>query len=136
MIGRSGWRAVPLPASPPVVADRDMSPASARGDGGDTGMRPRSTATLLGLLLTLLLVPSAHAAGFVQTNLVSDVPGLASHTDANLKNPWGVALSSTSPFWVSNQVTGVATVFDGTGAPLPLVVAVPGGNPTGQAFNG
>ena len=25
---------------------------------------------------------------YVQTNLVSDIPGLAAHTDPNLKNPW------------------------------------------------
>jgi hypothetical protein len=35
---------------------------------------------------------SADGAGiatrsYVQTNLVSDIPGLASHTDPNLKNP-------------------------------------------------
>jgi hypothetical protein len=28
---------------------------------------------------------------FVQTNLVSDIPGLATHTDPNLRNPWGTA---------------------------------------------
>src|SRR6266513_1902890 len=42
---------------------------------------------------------SAVQAGFVQTNLVSDIPGLAANTDPNLKNPWGIASSTTSPFW-------------------------------------
>src|SRR5437868_5372004 len=30
------------------------------------------------------------ARSYVQTNLVSDVPGLATHTDPNLVNPWGM----------------------------------------------
>ena len=35
---------------------------------------------------------------YVQTNLVSDIPGLAQSTDPNLKNPWGVSFSATNPF--------------------------------------
>jgi len=27
---------------------------------------------------------------YLQTNLVSDIPGIAQSTDPNLKNPWGV----------------------------------------------
>ena len=45
----------------------------------------------------------AEVADFVQVNLVSDIPGLATITDSNLVNPWGVAHSTTSPFWSSNQ---------------------------------
>ena len=86
---------------------------------------------------------SADAIGavyFVQQNLVSDIPGLAAVTDANLRNPWGIASSASSPFWVANQVTGTATLYNGSGAPLPLVVTIPaigGGEqgPTGQVFN-
>jgi uncharacterized protein (TIGR03118 family) len=74
-------------------------------------------------------------AGFIQTNLVSDIPGLAAHTDSNLRNPWGISSSATSPFWVSNQVTGNATLYNSSGTPQALVVTIPGGNPTGQVFN-
>jgi uncharacterized protein (TIGR03118 family) len=79
-------------------------------------------------------------ASFVQTNLVSDIPGLAANTDANLKNPWGVSFGPNGPFWVSNQVTGTTTLYNGAGQPFPvgspLVVTVPGaGGPTGQVFN-
>jgi hypothetical protein len=45
----------------------------------------------------------AEASAYVQTNLVSDIPGLATITDPKLRNPWGVSHSSTSPFWVSND---------------------------------
>jgi uncharacterized protein (TIGR03118 family) len=75
-------------------------------------------------------------AAFIQTNLVSDIPGLAAHTDPNLKNPWGISKSPTSPFWVSNQVTGNVTLYNSAGQPQALVVTVPGpGGPTGQVFN-
>jgi len=93
-------------------------------------------------LLALSLAPAAAYADtfFTQTNLVSDVPGLAAHTDPNLINPWGMSFSGTSPFWVSDQATGLATLYDGAGNVNSLVVAIPGGGvptgPTGQVFNG
>ena len=75
----------------------------------------------------------------VQTNLVSDIPGLAAFTDPNLKNPWGIAKSGGSPFWVSNQVTGKATLYNTAGQPQGLIVTIPGtgdpSGPTGQVFN-
>jgi uncharacterized protein (TIGR03118 family) len=90
---------------------------------------------VLGFLAPLLLVASVAHAGFVQTNLVSDIPGLAATTDPDLKNPWGISFSPTSPFWVSDQVTGLATLYNGSGTKQGLVVTIPGGNPTGQVFN-
>src|SRR5438270_5313726 len=47
----------------------------------------------------------AQVADFVQVNLVSDIPGLATITEPELVNPWGVSHSTTSPFWTSNQGT-------------------------------
>ena len=55
----------------------------------------------------------AQVTGFVQVNLVSDIPGLATITDSNLVNPWGVSHSTTSPFWSSNQGTSTATLYMG-----------------------
>jgi uncharacterized protein (TIGR03118 family) len=79
---------------------------------------------------------------FTQTNLVSDIPGLAKTTDPDLVNPWGVSFGPTSPFWVSDNRTGVATLYNGAGDKIPLVVSVPPPNggtppsaPTGQVFN-
>ncbi|HKE27500.1 MAG TPA: hypothetical protein VKB88_34330 [Bryobacteraceae bacterium] len=79
-------------------------------------------------------------AGFIQTNLTSDISGMAANTDPNLKNPWGMSFSPTSPFWLSDQVTGVSTLYTGTGATQSLVVTVPPTTgvptgPTGQVFN-
>jgi uncharacterized protein (TIGR03118 family) len=81
---------------------------------------------------------------YVQTNLVSDIPGLAAHTDPNLHNPWGTSVGPGSPIWVSDNATGVTTLYDGAGNARPLVVTIPAapsagagavGTPTGQAFN-
>jgi uncharacterized protein (TIGR03118 family) len=82
----------------------------------------------------------------LQANLVSDGFVPADHTDPNLVNPWGVSHSATSPFWVSDNGTGVSTLYNGAGAsfPLasPLVVTIPSppgqtdhSTPTGQVFN-
>ncbi len=87
----------------------------------------------------------ANPAGatFSQTNLVSDVPGLAELTDPNLKNPWGVSFSATSPFWVSDQDPNLATLYRmtaGNVSKVPLEVAIPTTasgpqGPTGQVNN-
>jgi uncharacterized protein (TIGR03118 family) len=53
----------------------------------------------------------AQDAKLVQTNLVSDLSGVAKITDAALVNPWGVSHSPTSPFWTSNQGTSTATLY-------------------------
>jgi uncharacterized protein (TIGR03118 family) len=93
-------------------------------------------------MLALCVVPCTLSAGtlYQQTNLVSDVPGLAAVTDPNLKNPWGVSFSQTSPFWISDQGTNVSTLYDGAGNIVPLVVSIPNiglpPGPTGQVNNG
>jgi len=68
---------------------------------------------------------AASGGGFVQTNLVSDQPGVAQVTDPNLVNPWGLIPSSTGPWWVSDNATGLSTLYTGAGSINPLVVAVP-----------
>src|SRR5438477_330705 len=78
---------------------------------------------------------------FHQENLVSDIPGLAAHTDPQLVNPWGLSASPTSPMWVSDNNAGVSTLYNGAGIKQGLVVKipapgnVPGGTPTGTVFN-
>ncbi len=78
-----------------------------------------------------------------QVNLVSDLPG-ASLQDPDVVNPWGLALSPTSPLWVANQGTSTSTLYssaaDTTTAALVSAIRVtfPGAqaSPTGQVFNG
>ena len=95
----------------------------------------------LGILALCIAARNVRAQAFVQTNLVSDLPGLAANLDPNLKNPWGISFSATSPFWVSDAGTGKATLYNSSGTPQALVVTIPspGGVgpavPTGQVFN-
>lgn len=82
----------------------------------------------------------AAANDYRQTNLLSDIPGVARNTDPNLVNPWGMAAGPATPIWVSDNGSDVTTLYRGAiGAtallPAPLVVAIPTGAPTGQVFN-
>jgi uncharacterized protein (TIGR03118 family) len=89
------------------------------------------------LLFALVLASTGSAkAAFVQTDLVSDVAGMAQETDANLKNPWGMSDSPTSPMWVANQGTRTSTLYNALSSPIKqgLTVNVAGG-PTGTVFN-
>jgi uncharacterized protein (TIGR03118 family) len=82
-----------------------------------------------------------------QTNLVADssqTPGVTPTTiiDPNLINPWGVAESPTGLFWVSDNGTGVTTIYNAAGMSagpqLVTVAAISGedhSSPTGQVFN-
>jgi len=109
--------------------------------------RQQSAIRIILVLGIILLVASGAQRtladgtnNFTQTNLVSDIPGVARTTDPDLVNPWGIAFSSTSPFWVSDNGTGLATLYNGAGTKLGLVVSIPapgGGQsaPTGQVFN-
>ncbi|HEX2912752.1 MAG TPA: TIGR03118 family protein [Chloroflexia bacterium] len=108
------------------------------------------SSTLLLLVFLLPAVASARdhddEAGFyTQQNLVSDIPGLAALTDSNLRNPWGLSRSPSSPWWVSDNATGLSTLYNGNGArfplasPLVVTIPVPGGGtsaPSGTVFNG
>jgi uncharacterized protein (TIGR03118 family) len=96
-----------------------------------------ATAALVGLSA----IGVAAAAGYAQTNLVSDQPGVAAITDASLVNPWGMASSATSPIWVSDNGTGVVTLYSvnpTTNVPTKqaLTVSIQGaGSVTGQVFS-
>ena len=61
--------------------------------------------TLLAAIATVAAAGTAQAApnAFVQRNLVSDLPGMAEVTDANLVNPWGLSAGPTTPMWVANK---------------------------------
>jgi uncharacterized protein (TIGR03118 family) len=85
----------------------------------------------------------ASQTGYVQTNLISDIPGLAQLTDPNLKNPWGTSFSDDGLFSVSDTKTNVSTLYAVTAAgvtAVPPTIAIPTtatGNqgPTGQVHN-
>jgi uncharacterized protein (TIGR03118 family) len=96
-----------------------------------------ATATLA---LTGAASASAGTGPFTQRNLVSDIPGVARITDPNLVNPWGLAAGPSTPLWVADEGADLSTVYSGAvhgSIPViaPLVVAIPGGEPTGIVYN-
>src|ERR1700682_6340307 len=100
-------------------------------------------ALVVAALASALTAGAAFAAhSYVVLTLVSDRGVPTEHRDDNLKNGWGIALSATSPIWVSNNGTGMSTLYDGLGNMLSLVVSVPSasgsdaGAPPGIVFNG
>jgi uncharacterized protein (TIGR03118 family) len=106
-------------------------------------IRSLITNLLLVLAATSFSVATARADTYSWSNLQSDIAGVATHVDRNLVNPWGMSVSRNGTIWVSDNGTGVATLYHQDGIAVPLVVTIPTaarnkgvGNPTGQVFNG
>ena len=100
--------------------------------------------------LALLVAVAGHAhakntGGYAQTNLISDIPGLAQVTDPNLLNPWGLAFfPDASPFWINENNAGFSALYFADAVPFPLLpsVIIPppppsvsAGTPTGIVAN-
>ncbi len=102
----------------------------------------------LSLLSTLCLaLPSAMVGQqYKQTNLVSNVSGNAPVTDPSLVNAWGLSRASGGTWWVTDNATGLSTLYNGQGVKGGLVVTIPkadpnskifpAGSPTGTIYNG
>ena len=111
-------------------------------------MQPRRARILFALLIiaTLVFIPAlAEAQHYLQTNLVSDISGVAANTDSNLVNAWGITRGPTTPWWVNDNGTGLSTLYNAAGAKQTLRVTVPPppnsppgttSAPTGIVFNG
>jgi uncharacterized protein (TIGR03118 family) len=86
----------------------------------------RAALTISGLFLSSLFPPTSAQANFFDwENLRSDIPGVADRTDANLVNPWGLALNTKfNIFWVADNGTGVSTLYRPNGRRVPLVVTI------------
>jgi uncharacterized protein (TIGR03118 family) len=108
----------------------------------------RSWPVAIAIALSLFVLPgvafaqsSAGGHFYQQTNLVSNLPGLAHFTDPNLTNPWGISSAAGGPFWISDNGSGKSTLYDNKGNPQSLVVKIPSpthgtmGTPTGTVFN-
>jgi uncharacterized protein (TIGR03118 family) len=96
---------------------------------------------MLSLLAIALLSLPAAAQKVNVTYLTSDITNAATNLDPNLADSWGMSISPTSPRWVSDRKTGLATLYDGNGVPQSLVVTIPPasgsgtGSPTGTVYN-
>jgi uncharacterized protein (TIGR03118 family) len=97
-------------------------------------------------VMALIMGAACFGQHYTQTNLVSNESGVAPVTDPQLINPWGISRGSGSPWWVSDERTGVSTLYNGAGAKQSLIVTIPPadpnnkkpptGTPTGTIFNG
>ena len=105
---------------------------------------------IFGVFITLA-VPSglwAQQGGYFQTNLVSNTASVATTTDPQLSNPWGISILPGQDFWIANNNSGTSTLYDSSGnKDTALVVTIPGatknpngncnpGCPTGNVSNG
>lgn len=106
--------------------------------------RPAAFSPGLLALAWLAVAPAAaRATTFAVTNLVTDDQGAnaAQTVDADLVNAWGTSYSTTGPFWISNNGTGLSTLYSvdpatNATSKLGLVVTIPGdGTVTGQVFD-
>src|ERR1700735_3242350 len=108
------------------------------GGGGGGGSNQSMTAT--------------SGTTFADTALVSnksEVVATAATIDANLQNPWGIAVAPGFPFWISDNNSNLSTLYSGagvqetqsitgsaqTGIAIPASAAGVQANPTGQIFN-
>jgi len=99
----------------------------------------KKVSLLFGLLMTLAIPSGLWAqTGYSQTNLVSNVAGVATTTDQNLSNPWGISFIGGDDFWIANNNTGTSTLYNAQGAADSLVVTIPGAanNPNGNCSPG
>jgi uncharacterized protein (TIGR03118 family) len=75
--------------------------------------------------LLIALAASSAFAQYHQTNLVSTFSNATPHKDPNLVNGWGIAAFPGSPYWISDNGTGLSTLYDQAGNIIPLVVTIP-----------
>jgi uncharacterized protein (TIGR03118 family) len=90
---------------------------------------------------------------YLDTALVVDkqeVVASSKTVDANLQNPWGIAIGPGLPFWIADNNSNLATLYSGTGeietqevtgsastgVAIPASAAGVQANPTGQIYNG
>jgi uncharacterized protein (TIGR03118 family) len=96
-------------------------------------------------ILSLALSATSSAQHYNRVDLTADQSSISAEhvvVDPNLVNSWGLARSSSSAWWVSDNHAGLSTLYDGNGNAQPLVVTVPppkdvtgASAPTGITFN-
>ncbi len=106
-----------------------------------------STLGIAVMFLTLLSLPAF--AQYQRTDLVTNQGITGTLKDSDLVNAWGLVSSATSPFWISDNATGLSTLYRITNDPvlgisaskLGLIVTIPPaadggkGTPSGIVFN-
>ncbi len=104
---------------------------------------PRNLFTATMLVLVLFVTSNfASAICGLQYSASPLVKNTGKKADTQLINPWGLAYAPSAPFWLSDEGSGLSTLYDGTGAKQSLIVTIPPasgkglGTPTGIVYNG
>jgi uncharacterized protein (TIGR03118 family) len=133
--------------SPALPAGLALSTATGAITGTPTALHDTATYTITATnsagsttFALALKVGAPAPSAYSQSNLVSNGAVAGTRVDTRLVNPWGIALSATSPAWVTNNVSQTSTLYDGTGTVLATVVTIPPGtngaaSPTGIVAN-
>ncbi len=97
------------------------------------------TAVAACLGMALFAIPTLAHAQYQATNIVSNQVHQAPTIDPLLANPWGLARSASSPWWISDNDTGWSTIYTATGTQESIKVVIPtaGNGPTSpKGLNG
>jgi uncharacterized protein (TIGR03118 family) len=92
--------------------------------------------------LVALVLSLAASTALAQYTLTTLVKNTGSKGDKQLLNPWGLVYGPGSPFWLSDEGSGLSTLYDGKGNKQSLVVTIPPasgtgkGTPAGIVYNG
>jgi uncharacterized protein (TIGR03118 family) len=96
--------------------------------------------SLPALVILVWLLAVASSGQYLRMDLTSNQLGGAPNINPQLINAWGLVQLGTSPVWLSDNGSGLSTLYNGTGKQIPLIVVVPGfggaqGTPTGIVGN-
>jgi len=92
--------------------------------------------------MLVLALSVASSLAFAQYTATALVKSSGKHGDTDLINPWGLAYGPSEPFWLSDEGSGLSTLYTGAGVKQSLVVTIPTasgsgvGSPTGIVYNG
>jgi uncharacterized protein (TIGR03118 family) len=92
--------------------------------------------------IVALILSLAAGTAFAQYTAKNLVKSTGKGADKQLLNPWGLAYGPKEYFWLSDEASGLSTLYDGNGVKQSLVVTIPTasgtgvGTPTGIVYNG
>src|SRR6266403_5549701 len=86
----------------------------------------------LSTTMALSLGTLSFGQHYTQTSLQTNASGVAEATDPQLINSWGLSRSSGSTWWVADNATGVATLYNGPGTKQSLIVTIPPADPNNK----
>jgi len=97
---------------------------------------------LIAAAVLALALSVATSSAFAQYTNKALVKNTGKKGDKSLINPWGLVYGSGTYFWLSDEGSGLSTLYDGSGNKQSLIVTIPTasgsgtGSPTGIVFNG